>query len=182
MLNGSEAGGNRYYGYPAYSTLYDTSQSFYHFVRGFHPVTAIGSKVAPSSDLAYLYDSSGNDTFDEAFLEDGKHQGGFLTDSGGTYANWIKYFDLVYARSSDSGTEDTIAVEDEELLAYRKVLRHLRHEVAGRHQPVEIDEPVRVGSLGRLDQEHRDVHGDEQVIDDRRGACRDVVTKRNHTP
>ena len=55
-------------------------------------------------------------------------------------------------------------------------------KVAGRHQPVDIDEPVRVGALGRLDQEDRHVHSDEQVIDDRRGTRRDVVTKRNHTP
>ncbi len=119
VLNGSAAGGNNYRGYPAYSTLYDSSQSFYHYVRGFHSVTAAGSKNAPSSDRAYLYDSPGDDTFDEAFLEEGKYQGGSLTDTGDSYELWIKYFDYVYARSTDSGTNDRIAVEDETLLAYR---------------------------------------------------------------
>jgi len=119
VLNGSSAGGNNYRGYPAYSTLYDSTQSFYHYVRGFHSVTAAGSKDAPSRDRAYLYDSPGADTFDEAFWEDDKYQGGSLTDTGNSYELWIKYFDYVYARSTDSGPGDTIAVENERLLAYR---------------------------------------------------------------
>ena len=119
VLNGSSTGGNNYRGYPAYSTLYDSTQSFYHYVRGFHSVTAAGSKDHPSRDRAYLYDSPGADTFDEAFWEENKYQGGSLTDTGNSYELWIKYFDYVYARSTDSGTDDTIAVENETLLAYR---------------------------------------------------------------
>ncbi len=119
VLNGSSTGGNNYRGYPAYSTLYDSTQSFYHYVRGFHSVTAAGSKNAPSRDRAYLYDSPGADTFDEAFWEEDKYQGGSLTDTGNSYELWIKYFDYVYARSTDSGPGDTIAVENERLLAYR---------------------------------------------------------------
>ena len=119
VLNGSSTGGNNYRGYPAYSTLYDSTQSFYHYVRGFHSVTAAGSKNAPSRDRAYLYDSPGADTFDEAFWEEDKYQGGSLTDTGNSYELWIKYFDYVYARSTDSGPGDTIAVENETLLAYR---------------------------------------------------------------
>ncbi|NLS93033.1 MAG: hypothetical protein GXX96_12835, partial [Planctomycetaceae bacterium] len=112
-------GGNNYRGYPAYSTLYDSTQSFYHYVRGFHSVTAAGSKNAPSRDRAYLYDSPGADTFDEAFWEEDKYQGGSLTDTGDSYELWIKYFVYVYARSTDSGPGDTIAVENEGILAYR---------------------------------------------------------------
>jgi hypothetical protein len=120
-LNGSATGGSQYRGYPAYSTLTDTVRSFYHYVRGFHSVTAVGSEDDASSDRAYLYDSPGDDTFDDAFLEGDKYQGGSLTDAAGTYVNWVKYFDLVYARSSDRDTDDTIAVDNEELLAYRLI-------------------------------------------------------------
>jgi parallel beta-helix repeat protein len=119
-LNGSSAGGNQYRGYPTYSTLTDTARSFYHYTRGFRTVTAVGSQSDPSGDRAYLYDSPGDDTFDEAFMEGGKYQGTSLTD-GSTYENLVKYFDLVYARSSDSGSDDTMAVDDEELLAYRLI-------------------------------------------------------------
>ncbi len=121
-LNGSATGGNRYRGYPTYSTLTDTARSFYHYARGFDSVTAVGSQPDTSGDRAYLYDSSGADTFDEEFLEGGKYQGGSLTNGSdtvtGTYENLVKYFDLVYARSTDSGTDDTITVDDEDLLAY----------------------------------------------------------------
>ncbi len=117
---GSATGGNQYRGYPSYSTLTDSARSFYHYARGFHTVEAAGSQAEGAGDRAYLYDSRGDDMFDEAFLEGGKYQGGSLTD-GSTYENWVKYFDLVYARSSDRGTDDTIDVLDEELLAYRLV-------------------------------------------------------------
>jgi hypothetical protein len=124
-LNGSSAGGNQYRAYPTYSTLTDTARSFYHYTRGFRTVTAVGSQSDPSGDRAYLYDSGGNDTFDEEFLEGGMYQGASLTDASdtapGTYENLIKYFDLVYARSTDRDTDDTIAVEDEALLAYRLI-------------------------------------------------------------
>jgi hypothetical protein len=120
-LTGS-SGGNTYRGYPAYSTLTDTAGSFYHYASGFRSVTAIGSSTDPSSDRAYLYDSAGDDTFSKAFYEGGKYQGGSLADAAGTYENWIKYFDLVYARSSDSGTNDTIDVGNEDELAYNLIL------------------------------------------------------------
>lgn len=74
-----------------------------------------------SSDRAFLYDSPGDDTQDDAFLEDGKYEGASLTDEDGTYENLVRYFDLVYARSYDSA-DDTVAIEDEEMLAYRLIL------------------------------------------------------------
>ncbi len=119
-LTGAATGGNRYRAYPTYATLTDTGSSFYHYVRDFHSVTAIGSSSVTSGDLAYLYDSSGDDTYTAAFHDGVKYQGGLLTDAAATYANWIKYFDLVYARSSDTGTHDTVDV-DEDLLAYNLI-------------------------------------------------------------
>ncbi len=62
QLTGSSSGGNRYRGYPTYSTLTDTARSFYHYARGFRSVTATGSETNTSNDRAYLYDSSGSDT------------------------------------------------------------------------------------------------------------------------
>jgi hypothetical protein len=121
VLTGSATGGNQYRGYPAYSTLTDTARSFYQYVRGFRSVTAVGSQSDTAGDRAYLYDSAADDTFRAAFEEEGIFQGGSLTDADGTYENWVKYFDLVYARSSDSGTDDTIDVGEEELLAYRLI-------------------------------------------------------------
>ncbi len=120
-LTGAATGGNQFRGYPTYSTLTDATRSFYHHVRGFRSVTAIGSQADPSGDRAYLYDSTGDDTFSKAFLEDGKNQGASLTDAAGTYENWIKYFDTVYARSSDNGTNDTIDVTNEDELAYNLI-------------------------------------------------------------
>jgi len=105
-LTGSAAGGNTYRGYPAYSTLYDASQSFYHYVRGFRSVTAIGSASDAAGDRAYLYDSVVADTFRgegvSALLEDTAQQ---------TYRMEALYFDRVYARSSDDAeTEDTVEI------------------------------------------------------------------------
>ena len=124
-LTGSATGGNNYRGYPTYSTLTDSARSFYHYVRGFTSVTAIGSLSDTSGDRAHLYDSSGDDTY-RAELHDGsKFQGGYLTDGtesqAATYENWVKYFDLVYARSSDRGTDDKIDVADENELAYNLI-------------------------------------------------------------
>jgi hypothetical protein len=90
---------------------------------------ATGSSSDSSGDRAYLYDSAGDDTFGADFWDGvaGKYGGGFLTDevagdpASGSYRNAVRYFDVVYARSSDSGTSDTIDVEDEELLAYRLI-------------------------------------------------------------
>ncbi len=115
ILTGSETGGNRYRGYPAYSTLTDASGSFYHYARGFDSVAATGSQSDSSGDRAWLYDSSGDDTLAAAVLENGKYQGAVLSDDAGTYENQVLYFDLVYARSSDTGTNDTIDVDEEEL-------------------------------------------------------------------
>ena len=123
-LTGTTTGGNQYRGYPTYSTLTDSGRSFYHYARGFSSVTAIGSSSDTSTDRAYLYDSAGDDTFKADFRnsETNEYEGGYLTDEtageAGTYKNWVKYFDLVYARSSDRDTEDEIDVTDEELLAY----------------------------------------------------------------
>ena len=115
VLTGSAAGGNRYRGYPTYSTLTDGAGSFYHYVRGFDSVVAMGFQSDLSGDRAWLYDSPGDDTLAAAVLENGKYQGAILSDDGGTYENQVLYFDLVYARSSDSGTNDTIDVDEEEL-------------------------------------------------------------------
>ncbi len=121
-LTGSATGGNYYRGTPAYSTLTDRARSFYHYTRGFDSVVAIGAEADGASDRAYLYDSSGNDTYDKAFVdEDGKYQGGSMTDANGSYANWVKFFDLVYARSSDRDTEDKINIADEDQLAYNLI-------------------------------------------------------------
>ncbi len=116
-LTGSTTGGNRYRGYPTYSTLTDASRSFYHYARGFDSVAATGSQSDSSGDRAWLYDSSGDDTLAAAVLENGKYQGATLSSNTGTYENQILYFDLVYARSSDRNTNDVIDL-DEELLAF----------------------------------------------------------------
>jgi hypothetical protein len=120
-LTGSSAGGNQFRGYPTYSTLTDTARSFYHYVRGFRWLTATGSETDTSGDRAYLYDSDGDDTFSGEFLENGLYQGGSLSDTAGSYSNWVKYFDVVYASSSDTGTTDLIDV-DEEDLAYNLII------------------------------------------------------------
>ena len=117
VLTGSAAGGNRYRGYPTYSTLTDATSSFYHYARGFDSVAATGSQSDSSGDRAWLYDSSGDDTLAAAVLENGKYQGASLSDNGGTYENQVLYFDVVYARSSDRNTNDVIDL-DEELLAF----------------------------------------------------------------
>jgi hypothetical protein len=107
-LTGS-SGGNRYYGYPAYSTLTDATNSFYHYVNGFSSVTATGSAADPTNDRAYLYDSSGDDTLY------GRGHRCYLEDTAkSVYHNEILYFDLVYATSSDddSQTDDTIDIDD----------------------------------------------------------------------
>ncbi len=118
ILTGSEAGGNRYRAYPAYATLTDIQGSFYQYAKGFHSVTAVGSSTSESRDIAHLYDSSGSDTFRGAFLgESGKYEGGSLGDEAGTFENWVRYFDQVYARSSNRSSEDKVEV-DTRLLAY----------------------------------------------------------------
>ncbi len=116
-LVGSDSG-NRFRSYPTYGTLTDDVGSFYQYASGFDSLTAVGFQAEASTDRAYLYDSPGDDTFSPAFYEDDAYQGGCLSDVAGTNENWIKYFDLVYARSSDSGTNDTIAVADDDDLAY----------------------------------------------------------------
>ena len=83
VLTGSAAGGNRYRGYPTYSTLTDATSSFYHYARGFDSVAATGSQSDSSGDRAWLYDSSGDDTLAAAVLENGKYQGASLSDNGG---------------------------------------------------------------------------------------------------
>ncbi len=114
-LTGSSTGGNRYRGYPTYSTLTDTARSFYHYARGFSTVTAIGSQTDTSSDRAYLYDSNGADTLV------GSGNSAILKDTAeATYQIEALYFDLVYARSSDGAANDTLAV-DEALLAYELI-------------------------------------------------------------
>ncbi len=117
-LTGNAAGGNRYRGYPAYSTFSDVARTFYHYVYGYHSVTAIGSEDAALADRAYLYDSPGDDILSAVVYENGKYQGAALTDTAASYVNQIVYFDLVYARSSDSGTTDVIDIDAETELAY----------------------------------------------------------------
>ncbi len=106
-LTGSSIGGNRYRGYPRYSTLTDTSRSFYYYARGFHSVTATGSVANTSSDRAYLYDSHVADTFV------GSGNSAVLKDTAETtYRVEALYFDLVYARSSDRATNDTVDIDN----------------------------------------------------------------------
>lgn len=106
-LTGTSVGGNRFRGYPTYSTLTDSSRSFYHYARGFRSVTATGSETDTSSDRAYLYDSRAADTLvgrgDSAILKDSAES---------TYLIEALYFDLVYARSSDRATNDTVDIDD----------------------------------------------------------------------
>ncbi len=120
-LTGSEAGGNIYRGYSTSSIMTDSASSFYFYVSRFHSVTAVGSQSDSSMDRAYLYDSSGDDILDAAFLEGDTYQGASLTDASGDYEKLVKYFDLVYARSTDRNTNDTIAMEDEDLLSYQLI-------------------------------------------------------------
>ena len=121
--------GNLFRAYPAYATMTDAAHSFYHYARGFRSVTATGAEDTASGDRAWLYDSPVSDTLAAAFWDDlaGKYTGGFLTDevggdpATGSYRNAFRYFDLVYARSSDGQANDTIDVVDWELLAYRVI-------------------------------------------------------------
>ncbi len=111
-LTGSASGGNRYYGYPTYSTLTDAAGSFYHYARGFQSVKATGSVTNSTTDRAYLHDSAGNDTLygrgNQCYVED---------TSKTVYHNEVWYFDYIYARSTDNDavTDDTVDVAD---LAY----------------------------------------------------------------
>ncbi len=105
-LTGATTGGNRLRAYPTYSTLTDTSRSFYHYARGFRSVTATGSVTDTSSDRAYLYDSTGADTLV------GRSNSAILKDTAETiYQIEALYFDLVYARSTDRTANDTVDVD-----------------------------------------------------------------------
>ncbi len=106
VLTGSDLG-NRFRAYPAYGTLTDLAGSFYHYVKGFQQVTALGSQTNASGDIAYLYDSTTADLFV------GRSYWGELADQAGTtFRNRVEYFDVVYARSSDdSAVDDTIQVD-----------------------------------------------------------------------
>ncbi len=115
-LTGNATGGNYYRGYSTHSTLNDRAGTFYHYVRGFRSVTAIGSETDSSTDLAYLYDTAGADTLygrdNRCYLED---------TAGATYHNEILYFDYLYARSTDGQEDDTVDVDDS--LAYDLILK-----------------------------------------------------------
>ncbi len=115
-LQGRSVGGNNLRAYPAYSTLTDQSRSFYHYARGFRWMTAEGSASDPSGDRAYMYDSPE----DDIFYDDGQYA--YLQDTAGlTFQNRVRYFDLIYARSSDRDTEDTIDIDPEQELAYQLI-------------------------------------------------------------
>lgn len=104
-LTGSDIG-NRFTGYPAYSTYYDLSRTFYHYLRGFDRVTAVGSSNSAVRDYAYLYDSTGDDLFY------GKGSLGYMEDKvQQLYHNEITGFEYVYARSSDKNTDDDIVLD-----------------------------------------------------------------------
>jgi 6-phosphogluconolactonase (cycloisomerase 2 family) len=112
QLAGSATGGNRYYGYPTYSTLTDAISSFYHYASGFRSVTATGSATDTVGDRAFLYDSLRDDTLY------GRGNWGYLEDTAASaYHNEVWYFDYLYARSTDDDTvtNDTVDVAD---LAY----------------------------------------------------------------
>jgi hypothetical protein len=114
-LAGSAVGGNRYRGYPAYSTLTDTSGSFYHYANGFRQVTAAGSPTA-TDDIAYLYDSGVADIFV------GKSYWGELKAKTDTpYLNRVEYFDRVYAYSNDATSVDD-EIDVDSTLAYNLIL------------------------------------------------------------
>ena len=104
-LTGNAAGGNFYVGDPAYSMLTDTADSFYHYVRGFRSVTAIGSSSDTAGDRAYLFDSAGDDT-----LSGTGHQCSLEDTAATIYHNEALYFDYLYAQSSDEDetTDDTV--------------------------------------------------------------------------
>ncbi len=105
------SGGNRFRGYPHYSTLTDLANSFYHYVKGFYSVTAEGSDS--SNDRAYLYDSRGADTLV------GRASSALLRDTAATtYQVEAVYFDMVYARSSD-GVKRNDEIDVDDSLAYR---------------------------------------------------------------
>jgi hypothetical protein len=76
-------------------------------------MTAEGSLSDPAGDRAYMYDSPE----DDVFYDDGEYA--YLQDTAGSvYQNRVKYFDLIYARSSDSNTDDTIDIDPEQELIY----------------------------------------------------------------
>jgi hypothetical protein len=61
-----------------------------------------------------MYDSPENDVF----YDDGEYA--YLRDKrGSVYQNRVKYFDLIYARSSDRDTDDTIDIDPEQELVYQ---------------------------------------------------------------
>jgi hypothetical protein len=98
ILNGS-AGADKYYGLASYSYLKTVDDSFFNYVRGFDAVTA---NAVGTGDLAFLYDSDGNDV-----LSASPNSATFtlIPTSGGQVVNTAAAFDQVYGYASGEGTD-----------------------------------------------------------------------------
>jgi ELWxxDGT repeat protein len=115
-LTGNSDGGNYFRATPTYATLTDRLRSFYHYVRGFHSLTATGSETDTWGDRAYLYDSHSDDTLY------GRGHSAIVKDTAETvYQVEALYFDLIYARSSDSDTDTDDTVDVDDSLAYNLI-------------------------------------------------------------
>jgi hypothetical protein len=105
ILVGSDSN-NRFRAYPAYASLSDQLNSFYIYTRGFKSTDAYGSDDPSSNDMAYLYDSKGDDIFY------GKDNYGYLADKAGVeFHNQANDFDRVFAYSTDRDTDDDVVID-----------------------------------------------------------------------
>jgi predicted outer membrane repeat protein len=98
ILNGS-TGADKFYGLSTYSYLKANDDSYYNYVRGFYTVTA---NAIGAGDLAFLYDSDGNDAFSANATSATFTLSPISTP---TVINTVAAFDQVYAYASGTGTD-----------------------------------------------------------------------------
>jgi hypothetical protein len=94
-MTGSVRTQNRFYGYADYSILTESRRSFYFYCRGFDTVT--GNSSGTGTTYAYLYDSTGSDTFTASPTSATMEREGFWPDATATG------FQRVYAYSTHGG-------------------------------------------------------------------------------
>ena len=99
-LAGSPPYANRFYGYPDYSILTDSTGSFYYYASGFDAVTAVAA--AGGVQYAYLYDSAGADRLEASPSETAMHRAAPWSDTT------AKGFSRVYAYSIRGGDDSAV--------------------------------------------------------------------------
>ena len=99
-LAGSPPYSNRFYGYPDYIILTDSTVSFYYYASGFDAVTAVAA--AGGVQYAYLYDSAGADRLEASPSETAMHRAAPWSDTT------AKGFSRVYAYSIRGGDDSAV--------------------------------------------------------------------------